>query len=112
MPLYEYHCLACGDVYVPFMHPDSDVKKKMDSGTVQCHVPGCWGLYRRRFSFSTPADPIGDGYYDNSAGAFITSKRQLDDVNKARSAEMSERLGLEHRFVAREVGDVKPPEVG
>ncbi len=111
MPVYEYHCLICGDVYAPFMHPDAPAKIVLDRGDTPCHTADCPGRYRRRFSFSSPADPIGDGYFDNSAGTFITSKRQLDDVNKARSAEMSERLGLEHRFVAREIGDVKPPAV-
>lgn len=109
MPVYEYQCDSCGDRYEPFLDHDSLLKDHLDSGTSTCHDIICPGRYRRRFSFSSPSDPVGDGYFDHSAGTYVTSKRQLDEVNKVRSAEVSERMGLEHRFVAREVGDVTPP---
>lgn len=111
MPIYSYKCSSCGDLYEPFLDVDAQAKAVMDSGNMVCFISGCWGQYKRKFSFAHHDDGFGDGYMDYSVGAFVRNKRELDDINKARSAAASERLGIEHRFVAKETMDLKPPDV-
>lgn len=111
MPLYDYRCRICGfddQIYDEIANP-SGLKETYDLG-VTC--PVCLdGPLARVFSFSVPADPVGDGYYDNSIGAYVTSERQLHDLNKIRSEEVTARTGIPHDFQARRIEDMPKPEV-
>lgn len=111
MPVYSYRCDRCGDLYEPYLTPDGVQKQSYDAGFRVCHVAECAGTYRRKFSFSFPSDPIGDGYYDHSVGAYVTSKQQLDDINKVNSEAATLRTGVEHNFVAQDINDLRPPDL-
>lgn len=115
MPVYEYRCTHsdCSHIEtVVCAIDDEETRRPYDEGTVghghRCLHDGNvdWWPFRRVFSFSSPADPIGDGYYDNSSGLWVTSKRQLDDHNKAVSEAHTARTGVETRFVSHDIRDV------
>lgn len=116
MPVYEYRCTHpdCDYVHSIVCAIDDDATREpYEDGTMgHMHRIGDgsleWTPYRRVFSFSSPADPIGDGYYDNSVGAWITSKRALDDHNKAASEAHTARTGVETNFVAHDIRDAAP----
>jgi len=113
MPVYEYKCSECGHIEQPFFAIDDPEKDEWDNGE-RFHLhqhddmspyAGSAGVMRRVFSFSSPADPIGDGYFDNSAGKWITNRRQLDDHNKAQSEAHTARTGVETNFVSHDIRD-------
>ena len=126
MPLYRYRCPVCGlhDDYD--MPSDSPIKAVLDSNSTRCpsfynldgrHGPHdlvpvvqCTGRLKRVFSFV-----IGSSFephFNLSANTYVNSKRELDDINKRASAERSERLNLETNFVAHDVRDIKPEDMG
>lgn len=119
MPLYTYRCRTCGfseEVFDEITNP-SGAKDFYDSGAlcVEC-VDNDRGANRlaRVFSFSATQDVIGDGYFDHGVGAFVSSKKQLDDINKAKSEAHTLRTGVETNFVAHRIEDAAPrmgPEV-
>lgn len=107
MPIYTYKCNYCGDLYEPYLAPDSDHKAVLDSGNLVCHSSGCHGQYRRRFNANVIAtDGFGDGAL--ISGEMVTSKRQLEDLNRRKSDEATERTGVEHNFQTVELSDMKP----
>lgn len=113
MPLYEFACTECGARHDQFfeLYDDEGRDAFLQSAYHEVLEEGrahCADL-KRVFSFSAPADPIGDGYFDYSAGTYITSKRQLDDHNKAASDAATARLGIEHKFVATDIRELDGP---
>lgn len=111
MPIYQYRCRTCGheeSIFDSISDPDG-LKDLYDLG-VGCPDCDSGSLLTRVFGFSTTTDLIGDGYYDNSVGAYITSRRQLDDHNKRASEAHTARTGVETNFVARPAADVAPAE--
>ena len=109
MPVYDYRCPICGDTQsVVCAIADTETRRVWDEGGMYHSTSDHFVPYRRVFSFSSPADPIGDGYYDNSVGAWITSKRALDDHNKAASEAHTARTGVETNFVAHDIRDAAP----
>lgn len=106
MPLYTYRCTSCGEERDYFWPIDDDGERA--EFEAEAEHEACGARVKRVFSFSSPADPIGDGYYDNSVGAWITSKRALDDHNKAASEAHTARTGVETNFVAHDIRDAAP----
>lgn len=88
-----------------FFTIDDPEKERWDDGKFYHSADDHFIAFRRVFSFSSPADPIGDGYFDNSAGKWITNRRQLDDHNKAQSEAHTARTGVETNFVSHDIRD-------
>ena len=123
MPMYEYRCSECGHTEERFFQINDPERDQWDNGEMMHphRVEGFedrWdgsGTMRRVYtSFAVPSNPFGDGYFDHGVGAFVSSKRELDDINKAKSEAHTARTGVETNFVAHRIEDAAPrmgPEV-
>ena len=105
MPLYSYRCPACRGVFEKFAHHD-DTASRLDTPT----CPNCHIRTKRVFGFSSPE--TFEPHYNYSAGAYVTSKRDLMNKLKVNAAERSERLGIPHTPTLIDRAEVKPEELG
>lgn len=109
--IYEFRCKACGHDYsVTSLDMKEAMERQIERGT-KCGViikqegsidnlgtlVHCGGQVRRVFSFSTRRSM--PEHYNQSAGTYVSSERQLRDAFKAQSEAATIRTGLEHNFV-------------
>lgn len=91
MPVYEYRCPTCGPVI------SSD---RADS------IPHeCGEVAKRRWSFQMA--PVMHAHFNHTVGKEVSDHRAIKRELARKSAEMSERTGVEHRYVPTVPGDVK-----
>jgi len=84
MPLYEYKCATCGDVF--------EVRQKFADEPLKEH-PGCGGLVERLISAST-LHFKGSGWYVNDYGRNGSAgtdkpKKEFEDGKKAETSKPS-----------------------
>jgi predicted nucleic acid-binding Zn ribbon protein len=104
MPTYEYRCpnLHVVTLVLPSAARDDLVGE-------QCET--CGELLKRRWTPFRVAAPF-EGHFNLGTGTYVESKRQLDEANRIASAERTQRLGLETNFVAHDVRDLSPSDMG
>ena len=108
MPMYDFVCRSCGHVITETFAIDDDAGREQFQSCYHTCADGTFGQLGRKFSFRPTTDVFGDGYFDHSVGAFVTSKSQLDDINKAKSEAHTLRTGVETNFVAHRIEDAAP----
>lgn len=104
MPTYEYRC---PNLHVVTLVLPSD--QRDDPVGSQCAT--CGELVKRRWTPFRVAAPF-EGHFNLGTGTYVESKRQLDEANRIASAERTARLGLETNFVAHDVRDLSPSDMG
>jgi putative FmdB family regulatory protein len=94
MPRYEWKCRTCGFV-----------KDTMLQAAGPC--PQCGRQMKRVYSFMVPGpNAMPDrAHFNYSVGQYVTNQRDFEDKLKRKGEEMSNRLGIEHNYVAHEKGD-------
>lgn len=96
MACYEFRCRDCGaDYSVHSLAAKETMEYGISHGRIWCDK--CGGNLRRIFSFSV-STPMPE-HYNQSAGTFVSSERQLKDAFKVQSEVATERTGIEHNFV-------------
>ena len=104
MPTYEYRCPNLH--VVTLVLPSEQRDNPVGDSCSDCGEP-----LRRRWTPFRVAAPF-EGHFNLGTGTYVESKRQLDEANRIASAERTARLGLETNFVAHDVRDLKPEDVG
>jgi len=104
VPTYEYKC--------PNAHILTRVLPSEDRDALVGQLcPDCSEPLKRRWTPFRVAAPF-EGHFNLSTGTYVESKRQLDEINKITSAERTQRLGLETNFVAHDIRDLTPSDMG
>lgn len=91
MPTYEYRCPTCGPVL-----------RSERGDFIDCT---CGATAKRRWSFQMA--PVMHSHFNTTVGREVSDHRQIERELARKSAEMTERTGVEHRYVPTTPGDVK-----
>lgn len=110
MPVYEYCCAICHYPLYVACPPTAAMKADYDSGGQPCRQPGCGGVVKRRFSFTTttPFEP----HYNISQGQWVGSRAALDDNAKRASERATARTGTPHHFTVHDIAGTPPADFG
>ena len=104
MPTYEFKCP--NDHRITVVLPSEQRDNLVGRPCSECDEP-----LRRRWTPFRVAAPFEE-HFNLGTGTFVTSKRQLDEQNRIASVERTERLGLETNFVAHDIRDLTPSDMG
>lgn len=104
MPTYEFKCP--NDHRITVVLPSEQRDNLVGRPCSECDKP-----LRRRWTPFRVAAPFEE-HFNLGTGTFVTSKRQLDEQNRIASVERTERLGLETNFVAHDIRDLTPSDMG
>ncbi len=94
--IYEYKCRVC---HTP--HTSTAYGREGS----RCFAGECTGTLKRVYSFTT-LRPMAE-HFNATVGKPISSNRQFDEALKVKSAEMTDRLGFEQRYVR-----IEPEQAG
>ncbi len=104
MPTYEFKCP--NDHRITVVLPSNERDNLVGRPCSDCDEP-----LRRRWTPFRVATPF-EGHFNLGTGTYVESKRQLDEANRIASAERTQRLGLETNFVAHDIRDLSPSDMG
>lgn len=104
MPTYEFKC--SNDHRVTMVLSSAQRDNPVGRPCLECDEP-----LRRRWTPFRVVAPFEE-HFNLSTGTFVSSKRQLDEQNRIASVERTERLGLETNFVAHDIRDLTPSDMG
>ena len=104
MPTYEFKCP--NDHRITVVLPSERRDNLVGRPCSECDKP-----LRRRWTPFRVAAPFEE-HFNLGTGTFVSSKRQLDEQNRIASVERTERLGLETNFVAHDIRDLTPSDMG
>ena len=106
MPTYEYRCP--NNHILTLVLPSEDRDDMVGQLCPECKGPE---KLKRRWTPFRVAAPF-EGHFNLGTGTYVESKRQLDEANRIASAERTARLGLETNFVAHDIRDLSPSDMG
>lgn len=100
MPAYDYRCTACGLVKEVVCMSGAPLKAHLDQNAEPCPREMCSGTLKRRYSFrqTAPFEP----HYNVSQGAYVSSRRELEDNARRASEAATARTGVDHDFTVRD----------
>lgn len=91
MPLYEFKCRKCGLR-----------SSTMEYGT-EISCPVCSIPKSRVYSFAIKSSFVP--HYNTSVGKFVSSQSEFNSELRRLSDQQTERTGITHNYVSRELGD-------